>query len=226
MNPYPDRDEGRLHLSGRTELELGGLVRQAPGELRRGVLILAAMAAATSCGQDLKMAFPGPFGPPNDADVGIAKNTVTSHAYVGSTLVQQGTLVHFENQDAVSHTVTADDGSFDSGVLPPQVKWAFSFDNLGTIGVHCRLHPNEEGNVMVTTAQTVPANTTPVLAADEYARCRFPRRCRLRRRCRTRQTPCPTFRAAQPPRELRGPAENLRPGSWVFASSDSPTAAP
>jgi len=63
--------------------------------------------------------------------------------------VTPGTTVVWVNQDQVQHTVTADDGSFDSGMIDPQATWARTFDTAGTIAYHCTPHPFMKGTVVV-----------------------------------------------------------------------------
>ena len=59
--------------------------------------------------------------------------------------------VTFENQDSVVHTVTADDGSFDSGNIQPGQSWTYTFAP-GTYSFHCIYHSWMKGNVTVLAA--------------------------------------------------------------------------
>lgn len=56
--------------------------------------------------------------------------------------VQAGQTIEWKNEDMFSHTVTADDGSFDSGLIDPGHSWRMTFKNPQTIAYHCRPHPN------------------------------------------------------------------------------------
>jgi len=56
--------------------------------------------------------------------------------------VKVGDRVTWENQDIFTHTVTADDGSFDSGPIAPGKSWTLTATHQGRIAYHCRPHPN------------------------------------------------------------------------------------
>src|ERR1051325_1683638 len=56
--------------------------------------------------------------------------------------VHPGETVEFKNEDIFAHTVTADDGSFDSGLIQPGSSWKMTVQKTGTIGYHCTPHPN------------------------------------------------------------------------------------
>ena len=45
--------------------------------------------------------------------------------------------------------MTADDGSFDSGVLNPGDSYTVAFDGQGTVTYHCTIHPEMRGSVTV-----------------------------------------------------------------------------
>jgi plastocyanin len=63
--------------------------------------------------------------------------------------IAQGTTVEWTNRDQVAHTVTADDGSWDSGVLEPGATWRHTFDRAGAYPFHCAPHPFMKGVVSV-----------------------------------------------------------------------------
>jgi len=64
--------------------------------------------------------------------------------------VQAGATVEWKNEDIVSHTVTANDGSFDSGLIQPGSTWKMTIKNAGTLEYHCRPHPNMIAKVIAT----------------------------------------------------------------------------
>jgi plastocyanin/uncharacterized membrane protein len=72
--------------------------------------------------------------------------------------VNAGDTVDWENQDIFSHTVTANDGSFDSGLIEPGHSWQMTFKNPGTIAYHCRPHPNMAATLVVQGANGQRAN--------------------------------------------------------------------
>jgi plastocyanin len=65
--------------------------------------------------------------------------------------VPAGTTVTWVNEGNVPHTVTSDDGQFDSGVLMPGDSYTVMFKGQGTITYHCAIHPSMTGSVTVGT---------------------------------------------------------------------------
>src|SRR5215203_3988749 len=65
--------------------------------------------------------------------------------------VEPGTTVTWVNEGTVPHTVTSDDGQFDSGVLMPGDSYTVMFKGQGTITYHCAIHPSMSGSVTVGT---------------------------------------------------------------------------
>ena len=63
--------------------------------------------------------------------------------------VSVGTTVTWTNNDAVSHTVTSDDMSFESEVLTNGETFQFTFTEAGQYFYHCALHPEMHGVVTV-----------------------------------------------------------------------------
>lgn len=60
-----------------------------------------------------------------------------------------GTTVEWRNDDELVHTVTADDDSFDSGLLATGKTWRRTFDTPGRYPFHCMPHPFMKGVVVV-----------------------------------------------------------------------------
>jgi plastocyanin len=63
--------------------------------------------------------------------------------------IAAGTTVEWKNQDPMAHTVTATDGSFDSGSIEPGATWRRRFDTPGTYSFVCTPHPFMRGTVVV-----------------------------------------------------------------------------
>lgn len=63
--------------------------------------------------------------------------------------VNVGDTVTWTNQDNVRHTATADDGSFDTGLLAKGESGSVTFDTPGIYTYHCSPHPNMQGTVEV-----------------------------------------------------------------------------
>jgi plastocyanin len=60
-----------------------------------------------------------------------------------------GVTVEWTNHDMVVHTVTADDGSWDSGSIAPGATWRRRFEQAGDYAYHCTPHPYMKGAVIV-----------------------------------------------------------------------------
>jgi plastocyanin len=95
-----------------------------------------------------------PPGAPAAAPAGAAGDTVRivmrNLAYQTAQItVSPGTTVLWVNEDQVQHTVTADDNSFDSGLLDQRGTWAHTFGQAGTFTYHCTPHPFMKGTVVV-----------------------------------------------------------------------------
>lgn len=56
--------------------------------------------------------------------------------------VQAGITITWTNVDYELHTVTADDGSFASGVIRLGERFSHTFDVAGGFAYHCDFHPN------------------------------------------------------------------------------------
>ena len=63
--------------------------------------------------------------------------------------VEPGSTITWTNKGDEPHTVTADDGSFDSGRLNPGDSYTVAFDGQGTVTYHCTIHPEMRGSVTV-----------------------------------------------------------------------------
>ena len=63
--------------------------------------------------------------------------------------ITAGTTVAWTNKDPLVHTVTATDGSWDSGDIKPDATWRRTFDRPGTYAFHCTPHPFMTGVVVV-----------------------------------------------------------------------------
>ena len=63
--------------------------------------------------------------------------------------VSVGATVEWVNRDPLVHTVTATDGSWDSGDIKPDATWRHTFDRPGKYAFHCTPHPFMTGVVVV-----------------------------------------------------------------------------
>jgi quinohemoprotein ethanol dehydrogenase len=75
----------------------------------------------------------------------------------GNDLVPPGTTVTWTHTGDIVHTVTSDDGIFDSGDLAPGDTFSVTLTDPGTYWYFCRPHPFMRGRIVV--ADTAPAPT-------------------------------------------------------------------
>ena len=97
-----------------------------------------------------------PPPPPPAGDVVIQNDTFVP----GSISVAVGGTVTWSNQDR-DHTVTARDGSFDSGVFDAGQTYNRTFNTAGTFSYFCIIHPEMTGTVTVTDGSGTPPPPVP-----------------------------------------------------------------
>ena len=83
----------------------------------------------------------------------------------GTVSVAPGSSVQWTMRDTnpTQHTVTADNGAFDSGIMSTGQLYTVSFAGEGTIPYHCNIHADMHGSVVVgtpATTTTAPSTTT------------------------------------------------------------------
>src|SRR5215212_7184621 len=101
----------------------------------------------------------GPIAAHQDADVEVQ---VVDFAFEPGTVpVPVGATVTWTNTGNRPHTVTADDGSFDSGRLDPGEQFSQTFDQTGTFTYHCGFHPEMQGSIVVIEQQAAESAATP-----------------------------------------------------------------
>ena len=111
------------------------------------LLIMAAVAAAFSDANA------------QDSAGGPATHTVVikqMRFQTSQLSVKPGDVVEWKNEDIFAHTATADNGSFDSGLINPGQSWKTVMKDTGTIGYHCRPHPNMTASIIVSSGQEGP----------------------------------------------------------------------
>ncbi len=97
---------------------------------------------------DEPMAMPMAGEHPGGADT--VRISIAQLSYQTPALdLDAGTTVVWTNEDPLVHTVTADDESFDSGIIEPGNSWAYTFDRPGTYAYHCTPHPFMTARVTV-----------------------------------------------------------------------------
>lgn len=155
------------------------------------------------------------LGAASAATVGVtvADNTFTP----GSVTVTAGDTVVWTDSGARPHTVTADDGSFDSGTLSTGATFSRTFDTPGTIPYFCKIHGAAGGIGMSGTIVVLAAQVTTTTAATT-----------------TSSTPATTTTAAPPTTSAGSPAgtaangtttTTTRPTAVLSATEERPPAA-
>ncbi|HEV8632869.1 MAG TPA: cupredoxin family copper-binding protein [Chloroflexota bacterium] len=87
----------------------------------------------------------------------------TTAGYNPATLtVAVGDTITWTNIDtAAPHTVTAQNGSFDSGFIAKGGTWSFTATTAGTFPYFCQFHPGMQATLIVTAAAPTATPTTP-----------------------------------------------------------------
>jgi plastocyanin len=79
-----------------------------------------------------------------------------------SITVQQGTIVTWSHLGRLTHTVTSDDGLFDSGEMDTGATFSARFNAVGTFGYHCTIHGSPRSGMSGTIVVTPGDGTTPL----------------------------------------------------------------
>ena len=75
---------------------------------------------------------------------------IVDFGYGGQLSVQPGQTIQVINSDGVPHTITANDGSFDSGVIGGGAAGSFATPDVdGTYSFICTIHPSMTGELIV-----------------------------------------------------------------------------
>jgi plastocyanin len=137
---------------------------------------------------------PPPSSPSNPSSSGSGPTTYDVNIVEGgstddwgydpaSLSIATGDTVVWTNTGSTDHTVTAEDGSFDSGSIPPGGTWEYTFSETGDFQYHCTPHPFMMGTISVSdspaggggavgtsgsaSGPTVPGSPTTSDQADE-----------------------------------------------------------
>ena len=88
----------------------------------------------------------------------ITENTIEIKNFTfnpSDITVNAGDVIQITNSDTTAHTVTADDGSFDTGTINPGETRTLPLPNKdGKFGFHCSLHPYMRGSITITGTPT------------------------------------------------------------------------
>jgi plastocyanin len=112
--------------------------------------VLAGWSLAAGLGGLLGCFSDRPTGPSGPGSGGTAV-AVANFAFAPAALsVRTGDTVTWTNTDDVSHTVTADNGAFDSGAFGHGMTFQLTAGAPGTYTYFCQIHPFMKGTLTVT----------------------------------------------------------------------------
>ncbi len=83
------------------------------------------------------------------APAGTSVRMAGSRFEPATLTIAPGSTVRWFNDDSLPHTVTATDGSWDSGNLAPGGQFERRFDSPGTYAYLCRYHRGMAGTIVV-----------------------------------------------------------------------------
>jgi len=90
----------------------------------------------------------GNTGTPVSIVSGASGQTTTAYAPNPITVAVGGSVT-WTNNDNTSHTSTANNGAWNSGVIAAGGKYSMTFASAGSFTYHCTLHPGMVGTVTV-----------------------------------------------------------------------------
>jgi plastocyanin len=73
---------------------------------------------------------------------GMSYSPASAQARVGQTVI-------WRNADSTDHTATANNNSFNTGVLPPGGQASLLMSSAGNFNYHCGIHPSMTGSLSV-----------------------------------------------------------------------------
>jgi len=116
----------------------------------------------------LGLLFTGAIEGPEQANAATGVNIV-DYAFTPSMVsVPVGTVVTWTNTGNALHTVTSDNGAFDSGNLAKNGMYSYTFNQAGTFYYHCKIHPDMKGTVQVGTTTTSNNNYPNYVPGQSY----------------------------------------------------------
>jgi LPXTG-motif cell wall-anchored protein len=102
---------------------------------------------------------PAPKPPAAKAAANGSVTIVDFEFQPGSVTIDQGDTVTWTNNGPTSHSATAPDGSFDTGIFPAGQSRSHTFDEAGTFSYVCTPHPNMHGTIVVRASESGGGDT-------------------------------------------------------------------
>lgn len=108
-------------------------------------------SSTTTSMPGMDMSHMGDMSKPDTKSVSTDNVAITNFAFSPANItVKVGTKVTWTNKDSVQHSATADDHSFDTGLIAQNGSASYTFTKPGTYHYHCTPHPYMKGIVTVT----------------------------------------------------------------------------
>lgn len=93
---------------------------------------------------------PAPSTAPGAADLAPAVVNIEDFTFEASTVATPGEVLTVVNADGVAHTLTADDGTFDTGTIDGRTSATVALPNEpGTYQFFCTIHPSMTSSITV-----------------------------------------------------------------------------
>jgi LPXTG-motif cell wall-anchored protein len=101
-----------------------------------------------------------PSSPPTLHAAASSTVTISDFKFAPKSItVKVGDTVTWSNQGPTGHSATANDGTFDTGLLTKGSTGQFRFTKAGTFNYHCTPHPYMTAKVIVTGTSTSTAGS-------------------------------------------------------------------
>ena len=128
------------------------MTRRAPLRLAAVLLLpVLGLAVAGCSSSDSSMSSSSTTTSGSAGSATSTGSTITIKSFTFSPLtVKAGQKVTVKNMDSTTHTVTADDGSFNTGDIAAGSSATFTPSGAGTFKYHCNIHNYMTGTLKVT----------------------------------------------------------------------------
>lgn len=145
---------GQITVGGAADPEIFEAVDQAGGEGSHEMTPPAdttgtTVTAAPAGGESVEIVAGSSAFQDMDSPEEFAQGETPADFSTNVLTVGVGTTVTWSNQDNTMHTVTAVDGSFDSGFLDAGQSWSYTFDEPGEYEYFCSPHPWMRAKIIV-----------------------------------------------------------------------------
>jgi plastocyanin len=113
----------------------------------RGVTMILVILAVAACGSSTSTSVANSCG---SSGAAANINTASSNVFSPSAAtIAHGQAVCWQNSSSVSHTVTADNGAFNTSLPVGQI-FVYTYSTAGSYPYHCTIHAGMTGTITVT----------------------------------------------------------------------------